>query len=114
MNTTDLNNITIEGFKKIPRRNWNEVLTGVSSITFLPIEEKHDSGYSMIEAICQFYDGDLIKIGGGTDSFDFCDELKLGLDILHKSKLARVFSQRNMLMDISADLSSIYVSKTKQ
>ncbi len=95
-----------EDLLAVPKRKWDEELTGVGCVWIIPSERKHDSEYSCMDFVAEIKaSGKLIRFGGG------CDDLRLEgshfrMDCEYPSRILRVWNDRYSF-SVSHDLSSI-------
>lgn len=87
----------------VPKREWNETLTGVTGVWVIPSRRKHDSGWACMDFVASTPDG-LVRFGGGCDDVAF-EGTHFRMDCDYESKLLHIWNRCKFT--ITSDLSSI-------
>lgn len=97
---------THEELLAVPKREWNETLTGVAGVYVIPSARKHDSGFACMDFVAEFKGGEkpLIRFGGGCDDVAFIGS-HFRMDCLHPQRILHIWNRNTF--KISHDLSSI-------
>lgn len=104
-----LTNATKEELMAIPMRQFDEFLDNVWCAYVIPTDKIHDSGFAVMNFVCEFHDEDKppIRCGG------YCDDIELDgkgfrIDCTLPDNIIRIHNNR--LFSVSDDLSSITFS----
>lgn len=82
---------------EVPKRKWDEILTGVSFVWVIPSRRKHDSGWACIDFVASTPKG-LVRFGGGCDDVSF-EGNYFRMDCDYKTKLLRIWNNRKFTID---------------
>ena len=89
----------------LPKREWDEILHGVSGVYVIPTRRKHESGWCCMDFVAQFKDGrPMVGFGGGCDDVMFSGN-NFRMDCDYPSGIIHIWSLKTF--SISCDLSSI-------
>ena len=100
------------------KRKWDEVLTDVECLYFIPNRKKHESGYECINIVAVDYSGEKHLCGRRCDHINLNDNSgfaswlgALNLDCIYPSGIIRAYLfSDDMAFRVGTDLSSIYIS----
>lgn len=100
--------MTKKEFLAIPRRPWDERLTGVIGVYVLPSRRKHDSGWACMDFVAEFADGNkpMIRFGGRCDDVCFIGK-HFRMDCTYPHGIIHIWCAYDRTFSVSCDLSSI-------
>jgi len=95
--------ITRKSLLTVPMREWDSILTNVSSVYVIPSGRKHESGWACMDFVAQT-DSGLVRFGGSCDDVSFEDE-RFRMDCHYPSRIIHIWNSKKF--SVTHDISSI-------
>lgn len=91
---------------EVPKRDWKQILHGVSGVYVIPSGRKHESGYACMDFVATFQKKkEKVRFGGGCDDVSFMGT-HFRMDCDWPSRIIHIWNSHGTF-SVSTDISSI-------